>query len=453
LKKFALPILFLTAQAAVANPFWDWTRVPKDPPSLRRQIVPPMQHLNPSNLRDETIDVLRVEIKWVKETDRFELAYAAIEPSGTPALLRRSRQPDPLGSYQAVLIDSDSKQPVAYAAIGTGQEYRKLVRAITFRFPVPSRNVEFRMKGENPQTGVMEELVRFAIDPNRLPHTENPGPVPEIWVLHAAEEPKLNVNIYADGYSEEQRRKFYRDAYMVYSSLQSAQFPGVDHLEFRAVFSPSKLKLGEPKELGPIPQRDSYLGLYYPYWEKFGRWGDVVYPTSEKKFRERIGQLPYDYPIVLIDSGEWWGIGNLNAFTAIPTNTEASLYLLLHEFGHFFGLNEEYEEGGPTELAFAPGIFEPWSQNNTFLRDPAKLKWGNLLTPGIPIPTPDSVWSSSLPWASRRYGAYRGGYADTPPSGASHKPGLDCVMDRGPRFCPICQHALDQRIKFDLGNF
>ena len=33
-------------------------------------------------------------------------------------------------------------------------------------------------------------------------------------------------------------------------------------------------------------------------------------------------------------------------------------------------------------------MFEPWPANATATTDPARLKWRDLLTPGVPVPTP-----------------------------------------------------------------
>src|SRR4029078_1103016 len=146
-----------------------------------------------------------------------------------------------------------------------------------------------------------------------------------------------------------------------------------------------------------------------PYWDNFGRWYNVVYPTNENKFRNHLAVAPYDYPLILINNSGYWGVGNYMSLTAIPArNSTYFTYLLLHEFGHFFGLNEEYEGGGPTELEFAPGISEPWSQNITFLRsrELASLKWNRFVKETTPLPTPRDLWRSSNPL----YGAYAGGY-------------------------------------------
>ncbi|WP_370449384.1 M64 family metallopeptidase [Legionella sp. km772] len=223
-------------------------------------------------------------------------------------------------------------------------------------------------------------------------------------------------------------------------------------MSFYAVFNPSQEQLGKAKNLGfPIPEFNSFLGLYYPYWDNFGRWYHIVYPTRENKFRQALASAPYDYPVVLVNNSDYWGVGNYMSHTAIPANNDAYFtYLLLHEMGHFFGLNEEYEGGGRTELEFAPGISEPWSQNISFLENPsyAALKWNQFVNPNIVLPTPDNVWHSSPPV----YGAYYGGYGDSQSSRArSHKPGFNCVMESHEQFCSVCAKGILDVVQFSLG--
>lgn len=272
-------------------------------------------------------------------------------------------------------------------------------------------------------------------------------------LLPAVKTPSLRVNIYAEGYTQSEKMKFWNRAIKTVQALQSQQFPGIDYMDFYAVFNPSHKRLGVAEDLGlPVPEFDSFLGLYYPYWDNFGRWYHIVYPTRENKFRQGLASAPYDYPIVLVNNSQYWGVGNYKSHTAIPAdNSTYFTYILIHELGHFFGLNEEYEGGGRTELEFASEMKEPWSQNITFLTTPSHsgLKWNELVNPQMSIPTPYSDWQSTPP----QYGAYRGGYGDSPShQGASHKPGLNCVMESHASFCDICQKGIMDVIRFDLGT-
>lgn len=450
---FIIFLIFLATHFANANPYWDRYKVPRDShyPNLK------FHDVNPDFLKtiDENsgIDILRIQTDWNEETDSYDVSLSIIESSGTPALLSRSIHKPKWGSYLGILKNKVTGESVYYDTIGTGKEYRKLARAINLRFPVPSKDMIFELYAENPQTGLMEKVVEKNIIADELIKETRTFNGLEIKQLSlATKTPSLRVNIYAEGYTQSEKKKFWKLAIKTLQALQSQQFPGLEYMSFYAVFNPSNKQLGVAKDLGlPVPEFDSFLGLYYPYWDNFGRWYHIVYPTRENKFRQGLASAPYDYPIVLVNNGQYWGVGNYKSHTAIPANNSTYFtYILIHELGHFFGLNEEYEGGGRTELEFAPEMTEPWSQNITFLTVPSYsgLKWNELVSAQISIPTPYSDWHPTPP----QYGAYRGGYGDSPAyRGASHKPGLNCVMESHAAFCDICSRGIMDVIRFDLG--
>jgi hypothetical protein len=385
-------IIFLSASlllffqsSAFANPYWDPHKVPKDIQySDSRLVLPDINNFKIVNNAD-AIDVLRIQVDWQENDERYHVSKMIVEPSGTPTLLARSKIKPRFGSYLGVLRDNETGEAVYYDSIGTGKEYRKLARAINLRFPVPAGDMTFELYAENPVSGVMERVVSQHLAQLQLQKSRQHTEGLEIRELAlASKTPSLRVNIYADGYLSNEKDLFWQHALKTVQTLQREKFPGIEFMSFYGVFHASNKRLGSPGDLGtPVPEYDSFLGLYYPYWDNFGRWYDIVYPTREDKFRQGLAAAPYDYPIVLINSTGYWGVGNYMSHTAIPAaNSMYFTYLLLHEFGHFFGLNEEYEGGGRTELEFAPDIAEPWSQNITFLTDTRydNLKWKTFFT-------------------------------------------------------------------------
>lgn len=448
-----LSLIFVAGANALANPYPDPRAVAVDAPALQaeaQKVARASRALATDVVRAEGKRTLRVTLAWNEASDTFQVSDLVRENSGTDALFARATKRNPLGSYHGIVREVGTGRALAFDAIGTGQAYRKLVRALTFRFPLPAGPVEFELLGEDPRSGEEKSLLKTRLDPNTA-REHAPANV-EVRLLQAAQaSPKLAVNVYADGYFESGRARFFEDAAKVAAALRTSAFPLLARLEIRAVFAPSNTQLGKAQNLGlPVPERDSFLGLYYPYWFNFGRWYNVVYPTREQRYRDGLASVPYDYAIAVLDSNEYWGVGNFNELTAIPSRSPYFNYLLHHELGHFFGLNEEYNGGGPTELEFAPEIQEPWSQNITFLRSPLlrDLKWSQFVAENIPLPTPWTEWQSGN---SPRYGAYQGGYADSEPRGMSHIPGDKCMMESGPRFCRICLHAIEEKVRFDLG--
>ena len=159
-------------------------------------------------------------------------------------------------------------------------------------------------------------------------------------------------------------------------------------------------------------------------------------------------------------------------------------YLFIHEFGHHFsGLADEYYT---SPVAYEPParIFEPWAANVTAATDRARLKWADLLTPAVPVPTPwpkqpfealQKDYQSTraklradkrpevemtrlfkteaeaemklFPTAEHRgkVGLFQGANYDAQ---AFYRPEIDCIMfSRNPvPFCKVCQRALSSQI-------
>jgi len=434
-------------------PFLAWGNPYPNPEFISPDLHPFNNYLQryqstPILSRNAGLPVLRIQIKWQLSSDGAEtyaLDQVKTERSGTHALMKRVLRPDPHGSYHATIFDLNTGKALYYQSIGTGKEFRKLSGALAFRFPEITSPIRFILRAEDPTSGKLTEVFNQIIDPTQATPVATLKTTQKL-IRSSLMKPTIVVAIYADGFQKGSEHSFFEKAAKIVHTLEKINFPQQKHFSFRAVFATSNKKLGRARSLGKRKVRDSFLGLYHPYWHQFGRWYNVVYPTSVTKYRDAIAQSSYDYPIVLMDSSTYWGVGNFKELTAIPAHSNRFEYLLLHEFGHYFGLNEEYEGGGPTELEFAPYMEEPWSQNITFLKRPKQLKWSHLLTRNTPIPTPRSHWNRS-----RNIGAYRGGYADSYSQTPSHKPGFSCIMSSGHTFCPVCLHALEQRFKIDQG--
>lgn len=428
-----------------AKPYFDPTQVISPAVSYERSAAPQ------SVARQTGSNVLRVEVNW-NANETYEVAGLFLERSGTEALLKSSLKEDAFGSYKAQLVVITANGTRTFhASLGTGREFRRLVRTLAFRFPfvADAYSMKLILTAEHPETGKMERVLNLPI---RVADIKDvPDQDIRVTLLKKATTPgALRFNFYAEGFFADGEEKFLAAAEKAMRSLEK-NIPGADQFEYRAIFSVSKNKIGKAQDFGDeVKIRDSFLGLYFPHWRKFGRWYHVVYPTSVTRYRNALAQEPYDYPLALVDSNEYWGVGNYKELTAIPVGNAQFTYLLLHEFGHFMGLNEEYEGGGPTELEFAPGIKEPWSQNITF--NTTELKWQHLTASGIKIPTTYMEYLRFGGSLKNPVGAFPGGYADSEPKKKSHKPVMKCMMGSGGDFCPVCQDGLKSVITHDLGH-
>lgn len=107
-----------------------------------------------------------------------------------------------------------------------------------------------------------------------------------------------------------------------------------------------------------------------------------------QRLREVAAEVPYDAVVVLVNSKRYGGGGIYNDYCVTTVDSPASRGVLVHEFGHSFaGLADEYYASEVSYNDFYPKGVEPLEPNITALLDPANVKWRDLLSPGIAVPT------------------------------------------------------------------
>ncbi len=120
-----------------------------------------------------------------------------------------------------------------------------------------------------------------------------------------------------------------------------------------------------------------------------------VLTTDNRRLRDIASAAPYDFLCILVNDTRYGGGGIFNLYTTTYTREEVPGqewqmdYVYVHEFGHSFGgLGDEYYGSSTAYSEFYPAGVEPWEPNVTALLDRDNVKWKDLLTQGIAIPTP-----------------------------------------------------------------
>jgi len=145
----------------------------------------------------------------------------------------------------------------------------------------------------------------------------------------------------------------------------------------------------------------------------------------------------------MANSSRYGGGAIFNLYTAFVSDNEYDDYLCVHEFGHgFAGLADEYYSSQMSYNEFYPRGVEPWEPNITALLVASRLKWGDLVGPGTPVPTPaeDDRYHARL-------GAFEGaGYV----AKGLYRPAVDCKMfSKANRdSCGVCKRAVADAIRF-----
>ncbi len=123
----------------------------------------------------------------------------------------------------------------------------------------------------------------------------------------------------------------------------------------------------------------------------FNSLGSERYLLTEdnRSLRDIAAHVPYDALFIMVNQERYGGGGIYNLYCTFTVDNQWWDYLFLHEFGHHFaGLADEYYTSSVAYNEFYPRGVEPLEANITALLDPRNIKWKELLTPGIKIPTP-----------------------------------------------------------------
>ncbi len=196
---------------------------------------------------------------------------------------------------------------------------------------------------------------------------------------------KVDLLFIAEGYSESDRDKFQQDAERFTRTLFSIE-PYSNHkndFNVRALFSPSvDSGVDEPRE---GVYRETTLDSSFNALDL----DRYLLTEAGHRLRRLAGAVPYDTLVILVNSKRYGGGGIFNDYSINTVDNELSPLVFLHEFGHnFAGLADEYYSSSVAYNEFYPKGLEPLEPNITAMLDPAELKWKDLLSPNVALPTP-----------------------------------------------------------------
>lgn len=413
------------------------------------------------------------------------------------------------GRYCARIYDAASGQLIyARAFDSLFGEYKTTDEALkgikrTFHesvlIPYPKNKIIFTLEARDRENN-FHKIFSEEIDPASIyvvrERTESGIKVFEL-LKNGPPHEKVDVVFLTEGYTAEEEDKLQKDlerfvgilfSFEPYKSLR-------DKFNVYGVFKPSAESGCDEPSHGQY--RQTALGC------TFDSFGSERYLLTEdnRRMRDIAASVPYDTILIMVNHQRYGGGGIYNLYCTFTTDNQWHEYLMLHEFGHSFtGLADEYYTSQVAYNEFYPRGVEPVEPNITALLDPARLKWKNLATPGVEIPTPwekeefdrmDTAYQKiraevnekiarmkregapraeiarmeeeserlSLEQARKvddflarsRYaglvGAFEGaGYSST----GLYRPAVDCLMfSKGKKpFCPVCQEAVRQMIEF-----
>lgn len=163
----------------------------------------------------------------------------------------------------------------------------------------------------------------------------------------------------------------------------------------------------------------------------------------------------WDVILVVVNSERYGGAGGAVATYSLAP---AALEIALHEIGHSaFDLADEYEYyagcASDSDRNRHPDV-EPNEPNVTTNRDPATLKWGDLINAGTLVPTTSNPDCSDCdrqaePSPTGRVGLFEGAHYY---HCGAYRPVFNCRMRTlGNPFCPVCSRQIEKVVLATAG--
>ena len=352
-----------------------------------------------------------------------------------------------LGDYRFRILDSISHQQIYIDGFcSLYHEWQSTPEAVktsksfeqTIQFPFPRKAVTLLIE-KRLNLNNWRELFKYSISPSdKLIQRTRPKSFP-IKIILKTEIPEkaVDIAVIAEGYSNKEKNKFYKDAQQLAKNLLTHE-PFTTYktrINIYAIAAPSE-------ESGiSMPQDSTWKNTavqshFYTFYEN-----RYLTTTNIYKVRDLAALVPYDAIYILANTKTYGGGGIFNFYALTAADNKLSTQVTVHEFGHSFaGLADEYFYDKDVLDNTYDLKGEPWEPNITSLVQFNK-KWKTQLPEGTIIPTPTTEENKS------KIGVFEGaGYL----AKGMYRPMFDCRMrtNNALEFCPICQEAVKKMILF-----
>jgi hypothetical protein len=257
----------------------------------------------------------------------------------------------------------------------------------SLRFPWPKEAVWVVLK-KRGEDDAFDEIWRTKVEPSS--RAVNPAalvPIGDVWTLFENGPPseKVDLVVLGEGYTAEEMDKFHADARRLVDKLFDTEPFKSRKSDFnvRAIDMPAA-ESGVSRPHGGKYRRNPVSTQYSIFDSE-----RYVLTYDNARLRDVLSAAPYEFVEILVNEAQYGGGGIYNFQATSAVDSEFSDYIFVHEFGHHFAsLADEYYTSPVAYESTGAQLQEPWEPNVTALRDPENLKWGDLLEPGTPLPTP-----------------------------------------------------------------
>jgi hypothetical protein len=257
----------------------------------------------------------------------------------------------------------------------------------SLRFPWPKRPIRVVLQ-KRDENGEFKEIWSVPLDPDsRFVNPAAPPVEGRLWSVMENGPPtsKVDLVLLGEGYAASEMEKFHADAERLVEKL-------FDTEPFKSRKSDFNVWAID------LPAGES--GVNRPHVAEFRRTPvsaeynifdseRYLLTFDNRRLRDVLSAAPYEFVEILVNEEQYGGGGIYNFQATTAVDTDFADYIFVHEFGHHFaGLADEYYSSSVAYETGADSRPEPWEPNVTALHDPAELKWGDLVEPETPLPTP-----------------------------------------------------------------
>jgi hypothetical protein len=421
--------------------------------------------------------------------EAYSFDRLVVEPLAWPDSPAANVETRLTGNYRFEIVDAGGRvvfargYDPAFAEWVTTAESKTIRRTFqdSLRFPALTTKADVVLK-KRSEEGTYNEVWRHSVDPAD-PFIDRSSPARHQAIeveRHGDPQSKVDLLLLGDGYTAAECSRFRTQA----RRLSAALFAVEPFKSRRNDFNiwglcPPSAQSGVASPSRGIFRRTPVGAAY----DAFGS-ERYILTFENRAWRDIAAWAPYEYVIILTNGDTYGGGGLYNVYSTAAAGNAYAEYLFVHEFGHHFaGLADEYYTS-PVAYEKPERIVEPWPANATATTDPARLKWGDLLTPGVPVPTPwpkqpfealqkeyqatraklraDKRPEAEMTQLFRReaelemkmfataehrgkVGLFQGANYDAQ---AFYRPEIDCIMfsRNDVPFCRVCQRALSEQI-------
>ena len=301
--------------------------------------------------------------------------------------------------------------------------------------PFPKNTIEIVIEERN-RRNVFFEIYRKEIEPSNIFIQKGLRYDFETYTMidNGKSENKVDIVFLAEGYQENEIKKFKNDAQQMTDALFAYE-PFKSHKDDFNIH----LVLSYSKESGTdIPGGDIWKNTILN--SNFYTFGSERYLTTQdfEAVRDLAALVPYDQIYILVNTAKYGGGGIFNFYSLCVSDNVAAKQVFVHEFGHGFGgLADEYWTSDVAVEDYFPSDIEPIAPNLTTLIN-FENKWKDLIDKNTPVPTP----------AIEKYleiiGVFEGGgYVEK----GVYRPQQNCMMRAlAYPFCGVCQKTIEKMI-------